>query len=111
MDENKMHECPVANKTEDIINRLKARLSVMLDDEFHNVEPMLISVHAALRYWIDRANQSADAYTRRQSTETELLVALMELTYKAESSLDYRPEFRRAISSANAAIIKARGEA
>lgn len=35
----------------------------------------------------------------------ELAIALLELTAVAETSLDYRPEFRRAIAGANAALV------
>jgi hypothetical protein len=38
----------------------------------------------------------------------ELVEALAELTRQAEVSLDYRPEFRRAIADANAALSHAK---
>lgn len=40
----------------------------------------------------------------------ELVEALDELMTLADSSLDYRPEFRAAISRAHSALAKARGE-
>lgn len=44
------------------------------------------------------------------SITTPLLSALRELMYRANESLDYRPEFRAAISNAFSVIAQAEGE-
>jgi hypothetical protein len=41
----------------------------------------------------------------------DLVKALQDLVARAEESLDYRPELRRAVDNAKAAIAKATGEA
>lgn len=51
-----------------------------------------------------------EADARLIAAAPDLLGALEELERQAELSLDYRPEFRRAIGDACAAIFKATGE-
>jgi hypothetical protein len=84
------------------------------DEDYHNIR-------AGCGFWAEAKDQREPGFSlsghmstadaRLIAAAPDLLEALIELEDQADLSLDYRPEFRRAIASAHSAIVKAIGSA